>query len=76
MIRICNGCSKPSDEENQLTCCSSHVNLNDFGSYVQGCFDDMFYCPNCLNKEGFCFECDKKISKEIQEKIGKYLDKK
>ncbi len=74
MKRVCDGCHKESQEEDQNTCCSSHVDLSDFSCSEEGCWDDQFYCPDCLNEEGFCQKCDEVISKSTQIRIGKYLD--
>lgn len=74
ILRVCDGCSRKTDEQNQMTCCASEVDLYDFGSNEQGCFDDQFYCKECLNEEGFCKICAKKIPLEVQKNIGKYLD--
>lgn len=73
-LRPCDGCSTHTEETDQLTCCSSHVDLYDFGSNESGCYDDQFYCKKCLNEQGFCKVCAKKNPLKIQINIGKYLD--
>lgn len=72
--RSCDYCHSITSEDSQNTCCSSHVNLADFGSKERGCYDDAFYCQKCLNKEGFCPTCAKKLSTQQQVNIGLYLD--
>ena len=72
--RICDHCQSSTSESEQMTCCSNHVDLFDFGSSAKGCYDDAFYCPKCLNKEGFCPPCGKELTAEEQKNIGLYLD--
>lgn len=58
----CEFCNEQVEEESTLTCVSSHKEV----SYKDACFDNMFYCRDCLNKYGFCKDCAKNISEEEQ----------
>ena len=68
----CTGCQKEVDMDTTGTCMSSHVNLENYNlDDKKACPDDFFYCPDCLNSEFFCKDCDELIPKKTQKEIGK-----
>lgn len=75
-MRACDGCRKHTVETEQMTCLSSHVDLGDFKVSAEGCFDDAFYCKECLNEHDFCKSCAKDIAPEKQKEIADYYDSK
>jgi len=68
---ICSGCRKKVDMDSTMTCVTSHFELNDYMIYnFSGCPDYLFYCPDCLNKLGFCKYCSSHIDIKTQEEIS------
>ena len=67
----CDCCQRDVDTDSTRTCLTSHVDLTDIGlDDNEACFDDRFYCLNCLNHYAICKHCQKIFSKKEQIRIN------
>lgn len=67
----CDYCKNEVDEESTKTCLTAHVDLDEIGlDDKEACYDDRFYCPECLNVHAICRYCQKIHSNKEQIKIN------
>lgn len=75
----CDCCNNEVESTTTNTCLTSHVELDDVfmlsNKNVSACWDDMFYCQDCLNKHAICKDCQNHYSEEDQIRINKHYEK-